>query len=250
MSKNNDLLNVGVKKGTFYLSSNDNHGEGWERQEFKNPQTGADMVKYHKNVTIKGDVVYVAMREDKHKGMCLNMIVSGDDVGYSLQIPIINANGSVKATNEYFNSLVGALENIEFGDTVTMFVNNKNKDKKDRLYRNIVVLDEEGKLIKSNFDFKDIPKWESTKTTDDFGAEKTVWNPSPTNKFYIAKFTEISNKWEKERTERKAKKANNDSASNNSGSQEGAQANASKPAGKPSAPADDYPVDDYDDLPF
>jgi hypothetical protein len=128
------------------------------------------------------------MKDDKFAGKALSMIVNGKDVGYSLMIPIMDTGGTVKTTNQYFNSLVGALENIKKGDKVTMFLNNKNKDKNDRLYRNVVVLDADGKLIKSSFQFSEVPKWNSNETTDEFGEKATVWDASPTNKFYIDKF--------------------------------------------------------------
>lgn len=252
MSKQNDLLNVGVKKGTFYLSENAPKDDSWEKQEFKNPQTGEPMVKYHKAISITGNLVYVAMRDDRLKGMSLNLILGGDAEGedsYSLQIPIINANGSVKATNEYFNSLVGVLEKLEFGDNVKMFVNNKNKDKRDRLYRNIVVLDADGKLIKSDFSFKEVPNWESTTVVDDFGKEVTTWNPSPANKFYIEKFKAIADKWEAERQERKAGRE----AEKNEGTQEAPKTDVPKATPKEAfdAPEKKAPAaDDFDDLPF
>lgn len=206
MSNSSDLLNVGIKKGTFYLSSNVQEGKDWTKQEFKNPNTGEPMVKYHKDISVKGDLVYLAMRDDKYKGMCLNMIVSGDDESYSLQIPIMNANGSVKATNEYFNSIAGVLEKVEFGDTITMFVNNKKEDKQGRLYRNLVVLDEDGSLIKSDFSFEDVPNWEAKEVKDDFGAVKKEWNPSKANQFFIGKIKAVTAKWEEERLARKAAK--------------------------------------------
>lgn len=207
MSTQNDLLNVGIKKGTFYLSKNHPDGEGWEKQEFKNPKTGEDMVKYHKDISVEGKLVYLAMKEDRFKGMCLNMIVSGDTESYSLQIPIMNTGGSVKATNEYFNSIVGVLEKLSKGDHIKMFINNKNKDRNDRLYRNIVVLDEDGKLIKSNFSFKDIPDWSSVTTKDEFGREVKAWDASAANKFLIDKIKAVTDKWEAERLANKEEKA-------------------------------------------
>lgn len=239
MSKQNDLLNVGIKKGTFYLSQDHPSGDGWEKQEFSNPKTGEPMVKYHKNVTIEGKLNYLAMREDTYKGMCLNAIIGGEEESYSLQVPIMNATGSVKATNEYFNSIVGVFEKLEKGDYVKMFINNKNKDKNDRLYRNIVVLDEDGKLIKSDFSFKDVPNWESTTTVDDFGKEKKTWNPSPANKFFIEKFKAIAEKWESARTAKKEEDAKEESKEK-------------EPEQTPEKPKDSKKgiVDNHDDLPF
>lgn len=252
MSKKSDLLNVGVKKGTFYLSENAPKDDTWTKQEFKNPQTGEPMIKYHKAISIEGNLVYLAMRNDAMKGMSLNLILAGDqdsDDSYSLQIPIINANGSVKATNEYFNSLVGVLEKVEFGDKLKMFVNNRNEDKNGRLYRNIVVLDQDGKLIKSEFSFKDVPNWESTTTTDDFGNEVKVWNPSPANKFYIARFKAITDRWEAERLARKSEKEAEKNETANQPKDE--KPKNAVPTATPSEAFGNPPVaENFDDLPF
>ena len=187
-----DLLNVKVKNGTFYTSSKEDKGEGWTKQEFANPQNKEEtLVRYHKELSIEGRVNHLAMDDDTYQGKVLNIIVGGENESYALRIPIMDTGGSVKTTNQYFNSLVGSLENVSKGDKVTMFVNNKNKDKNDRLYRNIVTLDSDGKLIKSNFSFSDVPRWDSKKITDDFGEETTQWDASATNKFYIDKFKEV-----------------------------------------------------------
>lgn len=191
MSKS-DPIKVGIKKGTFYLSQNEDGGSGWEKQEFNNSQTGEPMVKYHKNISLKGAVVYLGMKDDKFKGNCFSMLLNSteDNCTYSLEIKIKSDKG-VKATDQYFNSLVGSLENVSKGDEVTMFVNNKNKDKNDNLYRNVVTLDSGGKLIKSNFQFTDVPRWDSETTKDEFGKEVIVYDPTPTNKFYITKFMNL-----------------------------------------------------------
>lgn len=182
---------VGIKKGTFYLSENESQGDGWERQDFKNPQTGADMIKYHKNISITGSLVYLGLKEDKFKGNCLSLMVKHDDeITYSLEVPIKDTKG-VKATNEYFNSLVGSLEQVKKGQHITMFINNKNEDKRGNLYKNVVVLDVDNKLIKSSFQFSEVPKWLVSKSEDEFGKEVTVYDPTPTNKFYIDKFRSV-----------------------------------------------------------
>lgn len=249
MSKQNDLIKVGIKKGTFYISQ-DYPAPGeetlWEMQEFKNPQTGKDMVKFHKEISIVGSIVYLAMKESPFQGVgfVMSMIVAGENESYALEIPIMNANGSVRATNEYFNSLVGVFEKVEKGDKITMFVNNKNKDKNDRLYRNIVVLDEEGKLIKSDFSFKDVPNWESSTTIDDFGVEKKVWNPSPANKFFISKFKATSEKWESNRVAKKEETAKEEQPKKDN------EAPAQTPVTKTPSKVAKPPVDDNHDLPF
>lgn len=246
MSTQSDLQKVGIKKGTFYISKDApvvGEEKLWEKQEFKNPQTGEDMVKYHKNTSVEGRLNYLAMNESPFQGVgfTMSMIVGGEDESYSLEIPIMNAGGSVKATNEYFNSLVGVLEKVKKGDKIKMFVNNKNKDKNDRLYRNIVVLDEEGKLIKSDFSFKDVPNWESTTSTDDFGKEVKTWNASPANKFFIEKFKAIVAEWEAAREAKKEESTEEQAPAK--------EAKAEKPATKTKGKASDI-ADDHDDLPF
>ena len=179
---------VGIKKGTFYLSQDNDGGQGWEKQEFTNPQTGAPMVKYHKNISVEGELVYVGLKEDKFKGNCMSVLVKGETETFSLEIPVLDTKG-VKATNQYFNSLVGSLETLKKGDKIKMFVNNKNEDKNGNLYKNVVVLREDNSLVKSNFQFSEVPKWDSTKDVDDFGKETIVYSPKPTNKFYIDKYS-------------------------------------------------------------
>lgn len=178
---------VSIKKGTFYLSQDNDGGQGWEKQEFKNPQTNEPMTKYHKNISIEGELVYVGLKDDKFKGNCMSVLIKGETETFSLEIPVLDTKG-VKATNQYFNSLVGSLETLKKGDKIKMFVNNKNEDKSGNLYKNVVVLREDNSLVKSNFQFSDVPKWDSTKDVDDFGKETIVYSPKPTNKFYIDKF--------------------------------------------------------------
>ena len=195
------LLNVKVKTGTFYISSKEDQGEGWTRQEFQNPQNKEEtLVRYHKTLSIEGRLNHLAIEDDKYQGKVLKLIVGGESESYALTLPIMDTGGKVKTTNQYFNSLIGSLENVKKGDTVTMFVNSKNKDKNDRLYRNIVTLNSDGKLIKSNFSFTDVPKWNSTETTDDFGETVTQWDASPTNKFYIDKAKQVVGAFKPEET--------------------------------------------------
>lgn len=185
---------VGIKKGTFYLSQDNDGGQGWEKQEFKNPQTGEDMVKYHKNITVEGDLLYVGLKEDKYKGNCMAVLVKGESETFSLEIPVLDTKG-VKATNQYFNSLVGALEALDKGVKIKMFVNNKNEDKDGNLYKNIVVLKDDNTLVKSNFQFSEVPKWEVTEGVDDFGKPTKIYNPKPTNKFYIDKLVALADRY-------------------------------------------------------
>ena len=76
---------VGIKKGTFYLSQDNNGGQGWEKQEFKNPQTNKPMTKYHKNISIEGELVYVGLKEDKFKDNCMSVLIKGETETFSLE---------------------------------------------------------------------------------------------------------------------------------------------------------------------
>jgi hypothetical protein len=185
---------VGIKTGTFYLSQDKDGGNGWSKQEFLNPQTKEPMVKYHKEISIEGELVHVGFKEDKYKGECLTILVKGENETFSLEVPAVDEKG-VKATNQYFNSLVGSLETLKKGDKIKMFVNSKNKDKNDKLYKNIVVLREDNTLVKSTFSFSDVPAWNSKKTKNAFGKEVTEYDPTPTNNFYITKFMSIVENW-------------------------------------------------------
>jgi hypothetical protein len=190
MSNTSSPTKVGIKKGTFYLSQDGDGGQGWEKQEFKNPQTNEPMVKYHKNISLEGDLVYIGHKEDKFKGNCLTILLKSESDTFSLEIPVLDAKG-VKATNQYFNSLVGSLEILKKGDKIKMFINNKNEDKNGNLYKNVVTLREDNSLVKSVFEFKDVPKWLTTVKKDAFGKEVTEYDPTPTNDFYISKFLKI-----------------------------------------------------------
>jgi hypothetical protein len=188
-----DLKTVKVKKGTFYISSKEDQGEGWTKNEFKNPQNKDEtLVRYHRELSIEGKINYLAMKEDRFAGNVMSLIVNNKekDESYSLQIPIMDTGGTVRTTNQYFNSIAGVFKNVKKGDTITMFVNNKKKDKDDRLYRNIVVLNEDNNLIKSDFSFMDSPKWAVSITEDEFGKEVKKYDATESNKFYIEKFKE------------------------------------------------------------
>lgn len=188
----NDLLNVKVKSGTFYISSKQEK-KGWTRNEFKNPQNKEEtLVRWHRELSLEGNINYLAMKEDKYAGNVLSLIINNKekDESYSLEIPIMDAGGSVRTTNQYFNSVAGVFKNLKKGDFVKMFVNNKKEDKNGRLYRNIVVLDTDNSLIKSDFSFMDAPRWNVTLTKDEFGKEVKKYDATETNKFYISKFQE------------------------------------------------------------
>jgi hypothetical protein len=227
---------VGIKKGTFYLSQDNDGGQGWEKQEFKNPQTNEPMTKYHKNISIEGELVYVGLKEDKFKGNCMSVLVKGETETFSLEIPVLDTKG-VKATNQYFNSLVGSLETLKKGDKIKMFVNNKNEDKSGNLYKNVVVLREDNSLVKSTFQFSEVPKWESTKDTDDFGKETIIYSPKPTNKFYIDKFMALVENFKGQ------------TASQPQTNTEAPKIPVATPA-QAFEPATNYKEEEHDDLPF
>jgi hypothetical protein len=188
-----DLKQVKVKKGTFYISSKEDKGEGWTKNEFKNPQKKEEtLVRYHREISIEGNITYLAMKEDKYAGNVLSLIVSNKEKeeSYSLQVAIMDTGGTVRTTNQYFNSIAGVFKNVKKGDEITMFVNNRNEDKNGNLYRNIVILDSESKLIKSDFSFTDSPRWTVSIGEDEFGKEVKKYDATESNKFYIGKFKE------------------------------------------------------------
>lgn len=200
---NSSPLNVKIGSGTFYLTTKTPQTEEeWFEETVTNPTTKQPVTRFRKNISVTGKVMWAGMREDTYKGLCLNLLIAGDDgSSYSFQFPVINSASTVKATDGYFNSVVGAFENINKGDTITMFVNNRNKDKNDRLYKNVVVLDADGKLIKSNFSFEDVPNWESTETTDFTGKKTVNYNPEKANKFYYDKAVGIAERFVKQEQE-------------------------------------------------
>lgn len=209
MSKN--PVEVRIKKGTFYISSKEDRGEGWTRQEFTDPNNPeVTLVRYHKNLSVEGEVVYVGFQDDKFKGDVLSMLIKGDDETYSIKVPVFSS-GRVEATDQYFNSFVGALDNVNKGDRVTMFINNRNEDKNGFLYKNVVVLDENKSLIRSNFSFSDVPSWEVTEKKNALGKVIKEYDPSAANEFYIDIAKKVVEKFEKKaetRTEERPKDEN------------------------------------------
>lgn len=227
-------LNVKIKKGTFYLSSKEDQGEGWTKQEFKNPQNKEEtLIRYHKDISLKGTIKSVKMDDDKFSGKVCKIGITSEDTNYWLTVPIMDTGGSVKTTNQYFNSLVGPLMELNKGDEVIMFVNNRNEDKNGNLYRNIVTLRPDNTLIKAPFKFTDAPRWASKEVEDEFGEPTKEWDATETNKFYIDKFKQALASFSGEtKTEEKPEPKQE-----------------SKPEPKPSAPA---PVVEEEDneLPF
>lgn len=200
MSQNSSPINVKFGSGTFYIVSKTNPGEGWQGETVNNPQTGEEINRFRKDIgTIVGTVQWVGLKESPFKGvgLTLGMLVKSEDgETYSFEVPMLSSKG-VKATDDYFKSLVGPLQNITKGDKVSMFLNSKNKDKNDRLYKNVVFLDADGKLIKSNYSFSDIPKWNSTESIDYKGDKTMTYDPTPTNAYFYNIAKEVAEKFEK-----------------------------------------------------
>lgn len=200
-TQNSSPINVKFGSGTFYITSKTNPGEGWKEETVNNPQTGEEITRFRKDIgSVVGTVQWVGLKESPFKGvgLTLGILVKNEEenVTYSFEVPMLSTKG-VKATDDYFKSLVGPLQNVSKGDKVTMFLNSKNKDKNDRLYKNVVVLDTDGKLIKSTFSFSDVPKWNATESVDFKGDKTTTYDPTPTNAFYYNIAKEVSSKFEK-----------------------------------------------------
>ena len=199
-------IEIRIKKGTFYVSSKEDGGEGWNRQEFRNPQNPSEtLIRYHKELGVEGEVVWVGFLEDKYKGDLFGMLIKGEEGTYSLKIPVFSS-GKVEAIDQYLTSVIGAFENVNKGDKVTMFVNNKNKNKDGHLYRNVVTLDSEGKLIKSNFQFKDVPEWEEKVTVNALGREERKWDVTDFNNFYLEKAKAIVDRFASSKQEESEQK--------------------------------------------
>lgn len=198
---NSSPINVKNGSGTFYIVSKTNPGtDGWKEETVRNPQTDEQITRFRKDISVVGTVQWVGLRESPFKGvgLTLNMLVKNEEEGvtYSLEFPMLSQKG-VKSVDDYFRSVIGSLQNVKKGDKVTMFLNSKNKDKNDRLYKNVIILDESGSIIKSNYSFSDVPKWDSTKTVDFTGKETVTYDATPTNKFFYDIATEVVAKFEK-----------------------------------------------------
>ena len=181
---NSSPIRVRIGSGTFYLTNETNPGtEGWKAEKVTNPQTKEIINRFRKDISVEGTLQWAGMKEDRYKGLVLAMLVKGTEGTYSLEFPMLSTKG-VKAVDDYFRSVVGPLQNLKKGDKITMFLNNKNKDKNGHFYKNVIILDENGALVKSNFGFDEVPKWNSTVTKDFTGKEVTTYDPTPTNAFY------------------------------------------------------------------
>lgn len=185
--------NVKIKQGTFYLSSKEDKGDGWTKQEFTSPSSGESMIRYHKNLSMEGEYQRAKFKEDRYRGNVFSVSLKADNGDFLvLETPVWSPSKGVRKTDDYFNSLIGPLLTLNKGDKITMFVNSKNKDSEGRLYRSIVFLDSEGNLIKSPFSFKDVPKWDSTEEKDlVLGGTKMTYDATKANEFYIEKAKEI-----------------------------------------------------------
>lgn len=235
-----DLQRVKIKKGTFYLSSKEDKGEGWERNDFTLPardgQPEQKMTRWHKEITLEGTVTWMGFRNGFNDIEMFGMIIKPEEgQGYSLEVPVEEGK-KVVTINDYLTSIAGALTKVKKGDKVTMFINKDRKDKKDRLYKNIILLDSDNKLIKNDFNFQDVPKWKSEVTKDYKGEEVTVWDASETNAFYYGKLKEAV-----EGFGNKPKESNNTQSNDVPTSHE----NTTK-----YEPVEGLDDEDYDDLPF
>jgi hypothetical protein len=183
--------NVKIKKGQFYLSSKTDEGEGWYKNEFTTP-SGEAMVRYHKDLSMTGTYQKTTFKDDTYKGRCLSVSVRGENGDfYILDTPVMSGGKGVRKSDDYFNSIVGPLSTLTKGDKVKMFVNSKNKDKRDQLYRNVVFLDGDGVLIKSPFSFSDVPAWVKSEGLDEFDKPTVTYDASAATKFYIDKAKEV-----------------------------------------------------------
>lgn len=177
--------NVKIKTGTFYLSSKTDRGEGWVEKQFENPQNRDEtLTRYHKELSVEGELFHVSMGDDKYLGKTAKIGVKNGDTTYWIEVPIMSKKG-VKTVDDYFKSIVGSLLAAEKGQQVVMFINNKNEDKRGYLYKNIVILDSENNVIKSPYSFNDAPKWDVNEKEDEFGEVTKEYDATKTNKFYI-----------------------------------------------------------------
>lgn len=191
---NKPYTNVLIKNGTFYLSSKTPQ-EGFTEIEVKNPTTGEMLTRYHKELWIEGKFSGATEKEDTYKGKGINVYVEAEEEIFALFIPLVGT-GRIKSTDQYLNSCIGSLLQLNVGDEVKMFVNNDRKDTNGRLYKNIIIL-RDGALVKSSYSYSDVPKWEKTETKDTFGEVTTTWDPTETNKFYLNIFNQVIEKFKK-----------------------------------------------------
>lgn len=232
---------VKIKYGshTFYESSKTKKSDAYQEFKYTDRETKQEKVVYHRDLEyISGELMYVGMQDFEKGGKFLSIIIKGENESFGISIPVYSASG-VKTTDNYFNSMVGILENLSKGDYVNLTVNTRSKDKKGEYYRNVVALDKDNKIIKSKFDFKDVPKWNKEETEDDFGKTTVKWDASPTNKFYIEKFMQILEDFK------------GSSSNSSSDSEQKTDDSAGESAGESQGNSEDMGSgDEYDDLPF
>lgn len=219
---NSSPINVKNGSGTFYIVSKTNPGtEGWKEETVRNPQTDEQITRFRKDISVVGTIQWVGLRESPFKGvgLTLGMLVKNEEekVTYALEFPMLSTKG-VKAVDDYFRSVVGPLQNLSKGDKVTMFLNMKNKDKNGRLYKNVVILNGEGALVKSNFEFSDVPKWLKEEVTDFTGATTVKYDPTPTNKFFYDLAVEVTENFKSTKQNNNSQEepnSSNDNSNNN-----------------------------------
>lgn len=193
--------NVGIKRGTLYLTSKEKEGEDWEEQNFE--IRGEKLVRYHKNISVNGKLTRVQLKKDRFKGQVLSMwLDDGKDTIYSLDVPVYQTNSKMNSLDNYFQSAVAALESINLGDTIGIIVNNRAKDKEGDLYKNLVFFDENKQLIRSLFQFTEVPRWNKVVSEDPLTKEEVItWDTTPTNNFYFEKMRALLDRFEGTKSE-------------------------------------------------
>lgn len=188
--------NVGIKRGTLYLTSKEKEGEDWEEQSFE--IKGEKLVRYHKHISVNGKLTKVQLKKDRFKGQVLSMwIDDGKDTIYSLDVPVYQPNSKMNSLDNYFQSAVAALESINLGDTIGIIVNNRAKDKEGDLYKNLVFFDVNNQLIRSLFQFTEVPRWNKVVSEDPLTKEEVItWDTTPTNNFYFEKMRALLDRFE------------------------------------------------------
>lgn len=169
--------NIKIKQsvGKFYESSK-TEIEGWEKVDTKEHGN-----RWHRVFsTITGTITKIMIDESGSFGDRLKIFVdTGEDEVSVLEMPLFNIN---KSLYDYARSLAMIIDGVKLGgeNTHEIFLNSKNKDKNDFLYKNIFIK-QNGETVKPSVNKADVPAWEEK--PDPVKKGKKVWDSTANTKY-------------------------------------------------------------------
>lgn len=171
-------------RATFYTSQKE-PAPGFVQVEVKDRGTF-----YHKDVSsMEGVVERVFIKESKFGDTLDVWFKQADENINVLSIPIWR---SATSLNDYLKEFVKLLPNITYGQPITMWLNNKTKDKNGFLYKNVYAKSGEDK-IEWAFTPEEIPKGEKSINPI---TKKEQYSFEKNNAFFYEKLQEAIRKFD------------------------------------------------------